>query len=225
MSYESEPTQRAASNGLGMAGFIVSLVGFICTGGVLCPIGLVMSLIALGKKPRGFAIAGTVIGALGSCGILLAIFVVPIVLVAVVVAGAAAVFGPEGEAQIESAVLAFNLNQYREQTGSYPDTLGEGVQAFDAESGVLKDPWDRPYIYELSPDGTTFRIYSSGPDGTPGTTDDIESEIAKGISSENPGKPKSASPATTPEDPAKPDEPAEGETPTPPAPEAPATPG
>ena len=52
-------------NGLGLAGFITSIVGWI-TFGLLCPIGLLLSIIALFKAPRGFAIAGLVIGVLGS---------------------------------------------------------------------------------------------------------------------------------------------------------------
>lgn len=56
--------QQQPSNGLGMAGFICSLVGlFTC--GVLFPIGLILSLIGVFFQPRGFAIAGLCIS-LGS---------------------------------------------------------------------------------------------------------------------------------------------------------------
>src|SRR5690348_9132833 len=53
------------TNGLGLAGFITSLVGIV-TCGVIAPIGLVLSLFGLMKPPRGFAIAGTIIGLIGS---------------------------------------------------------------------------------------------------------------------------------------------------------------
>ena len=49
--------KKPETNGLGLAGFIVSLVG-ICSGGVLSPIGLVLSIVGLFREPRGFAIAG-----------------------------------------------------------------------------------------------------------------------------------------------------------------------
>ena len=62
-----QPVQQ--SNGLGTAGFILSLVGLV-TGGILSPIGLIISLIALGKHPKGLAIAGVIIGLIGSCGII-----------------------------------------------------------------------------------------------------------------------------------------------------------
>jgi Na+-driven multidrug efflux pump len=57
--------QPAPSNGLGIAGFVVSLVGLIPCG-LLCPLGALLSLIAVFRQPRGFAIAGLIIGTLGS---------------------------------------------------------------------------------------------------------------------------------------------------------------
>ena len=45
------------TNGLGVAGFVVSLAGLLLTGGLLSPVGVVISLIALGRRPRGFAVA------------------------------------------------------------------------------------------------------------------------------------------------------------------------
>ena len=55
---------RVESNGLGMGGFIFSLIGLL-TGGLLSIFGLGLSLFGLRKKPREFAIAGTVIGLIG----------------------------------------------------------------------------------------------------------------------------------------------------------------
>ncbi len=67
--YHSSPQPGSVmpkqSNGLGIAGFVVSLLG-IPTCGMLSPIGALLSFIAVFKQPRGFAIAGLVIGALGS---------------------------------------------------------------------------------------------------------------------------------------------------------------
>jgi hypothetical protein len=53
------------SNGFGVAGFVVSLISFFCCG-LTAPLGLLMSVIALAWPPRGFAFAGTLLGALGS---------------------------------------------------------------------------------------------------------------------------------------------------------------
>ncbi len=53
------------SNGMGTAGFVLSLIGWV-TCGVLCPVGLLFSLVGLNREPRGLAIAGTVIGGIGT---------------------------------------------------------------------------------------------------------------------------------------------------------------
>ena len=63
------------SNGLGVAGFVLSLLGFLGTCGLLSPIGLILSLIALRKQPRGLAIAGVIIGAVGSLWFLVALLI------------------------------------------------------------------------------------------------------------------------------------------------------
>lgn len=57
--------QQAPSNGLGTSGFVISLIGFL-TCGLLCPLGLLLSFFGLFKPPRGQAIAGTILGSLGS---------------------------------------------------------------------------------------------------------------------------------------------------------------
>lgn len=177
------------NNALGIAGFVISIVG-LCSGGVISPIGLVMSLVALRNQPRGFAIAGTVIGAVGSCGILVALVVVPVALVAVLVtvlvaagaAGAAAALagsaGPSIETQVETAFLAINLEEYHKQHGSYPQTLDEGLANLKTDSGLRKDHWDRAYGYEAAPDGSKYWLFSVGEDGVAGTADDMMSKVS-----------------------------------------------
>ncbi len=51
---------RRESNGLGVAGFVVSLFGLL-TLGLLAPVSLLLSGLALFKRPRGFAVAGTIL--------------------------------------------------------------------------------------------------------------------------------------------------------------------
>src|SRR5215210_2130737 len=50
--------ERRPSNTLGIVGFVLAFC--------LPPIGLILSLAALARRPRGFAIAGVIIGLLGS---------------------------------------------------------------------------------------------------------------------------------------------------------------
>lgn len=57
---------RESSNGIGTAGFILSLLTFVLgwvpvLGWILWILGLIFSAIGLAKKPRGLAIAGFII--------------------------------------------------------------------------------------------------------------------------------------------------------------------
>ena len=62
-----EPPEQ---NGLGIAAFVVSLVGLI-SAGILSPVAAIMGAIALRREPKGFAIAGLIIGVFGSLWICL----------------------------------------------------------------------------------------------------------------------------------------------------------
>ena len=58
--------QQSKSNGLGIAGFILALIGLFFSwvpvfGWVVWFLGLIFSFIGLFKKPRGLAIAGFII--------------------------------------------------------------------------------------------------------------------------------------------------------------------
>ncbi|MCH2139599.1 MAG: DUF4190 domain-containing protein [Phycisphaerales bacterium] len=59
-----QPAQNPDTNGLGLASFIISLVGIFSVG-ILSIIGVVMGAIAMRREPKGFAIAGFVIGLVG----------------------------------------------------------------------------------------------------------------------------------------------------------------
>ena len=69
-----EETQKEVKkNGLGVAGFVVALVGFLLTlvpvirivGAIICLIGLILAVIAVFKKPRGLAIVGIILAIAG----------------------------------------------------------------------------------------------------------------------------------------------------------------
>lgn len=59
------PPDSPARNTLGLVGFLFSLLG-VLTCGVIAPVGLLLSLLALFRRPRGFATAGAVIGLLAT---------------------------------------------------------------------------------------------------------------------------------------------------------------
>lgn len=80
--------------------------------------------------------------------------------------------------------LAVALGRFKFHTGEYP-TTGEGLAALAAKqfpkkgwdgpyiNHVVPDPWGNEYVYETRPEGGHPVLYSKGPDGRAGTTDDV----------------------------------------------------
>lgn len=61
------PGGAVESNSLGLAAFILSIVGLF-TAGTLSLVGLILGIVALRREPKGFAIAGIIIGLIGLLG-------------------------------------------------------------------------------------------------------------------------------------------------------------
>ena len=164
------------SNALGLAGFIISLVG-LCSGGVLSPIGLILSLVAMFRRPRGFAIAGFVLGLLGSIWVALVMIVIGFAVVAAVVAGLIAGAGPL-EATMDAFQIRSAVSEYQDANdGAWPATVDD-LTSLDADT--LQDHWGRPYRVELNPGAGQVQIFSDGPDGQPDTDDDIHVSMHAG---------------------------------------------
>jgi hypothetical protein len=152
---------RPTSNGLGIAGFIVSLVGFISCG-ILSPIGLLLSLIALFRPPRGFAVAGFILGLIGSIipAIFIAFFGLAIFSVATLgKPGFQTLFAMgEAQTQIDSHV--------RSHGNALPDDAdGQAAIASD------RDGWGHPLRYTKT-SASRYELRSAGPDGIMGNSDD-----------------------------------------------------
>jgi hypothetical protein len=151
------PPLRSQTNGLGIAGFIVSLVGvFTC---VLSPVGLILSLVGLRKHPRGFAIAGSIIGGIGT--LILGIFAV------------ALLGNPEALGMVKTVFplskAQMIIEEHRQANDALPSEE-EGNRLIEH----LEDGWGNPLRYEL--DGEYYDIRSAGPDGEFGTDDDFPPE-------------------------------------------------
>lgn len=143
------PVPPRSSNGLGIAGLTTSILG-IFTCGTFSPIGLLLSLIALIKAPRGTAIAGSIIGAVGS-GMFLAMFA----------------YGFYGGFFTALALddAALHIEAYRADAGDLPDdTMGKQLVACE------KDAWNRELRYSRTWCG--YEIRSAGLDGAFDTSDD-----------------------------------------------------
>lgn len=159
------------SNGVGLAGFICSLVGLlVCL--PLAPVGLVLSIFGLRREPRGFAIAGLVLGLLGTLPVIA--FIVLIAFMGGIMAAGGAVLASLGAGQLgatlEMGQIAAELIQQRQRQGSYPADLA-ALAASDPD--LVEDPWGSPYRYTLSADAKSFTLTSDGPDKAPGTPDDV----------------------------------------------------
>lgn len=86
--------------------------------------------------------------------------------------------------------LAIAAGRYRYHTGVYP-TTGEGLEQLVSKKvkkegwngpyiagGLKPDPWGNAYVYVSNGDREMPTLYSSGPDGEAGTTDDVMAQAA-----------------------------------------------
>lgn len=219
-----QPIEAPRTNTLGIVGFVLGIVGLCGCGGLVSPIGLVVSVIALFRQPRGWAIAGTILSALGCCcmlpiGLPVLLMATGIVSVSAFVLWIAATFAtnPGARTALFAFVIGGMLIAYHQQNGSLPPTLDD----LDLDPRILRDGWDRPFIYELDDKGG-FVIRTIGADGVEGTADDFELEgVNRGGSIEirdrrgpRPGPAPVAAPAA-PADPTAPPSPGDASAPPP----------
>lgn len=147
-------------NGLGIAGFVVSLCGLLLTFGLICPIGIALSFFGLFKKPRGYAVAGLLIGAFGTALPLLA--------------GYAVVkshetrdqrIRAEHKTEVELDKSIIEIERFRRKEARIPGGI-EGNKLVVK----YKDGWDRELRYDVY--RHKYIIRSAGPDGDFETQDD-----------------------------------------------------
>lgn len=79
-------------------------------------------------------------------------------------------------------IASQGIDAYRVMRGRYPSTeeglqvlVKEGFLRANNDQGTLTDPWGKEYVY-LYPgqkNADAYDVKSSGPDGQPGTQDDI----------------------------------------------------
>jgi len=96
------------------------------------------------------------------------------------------------QAQKSMRALTLALGRYKFHVGEYPSTEeGLAVLAYRRPNEIRKvrqqhkgwdgpyvnhvvpDPWGNDYVYETRPEGGNPVLYSKGPDGRAGTTDDV----------------------------------------------------
>jgi len=166
------------SNSLGIGGFVCALIGLVLgplTGGLgafLCLIGLVLSLIALGRRPRSFAIAGVILGLLGSCAGIAIVLVAGMGLLAMfgLVAFALLMESDRIQLTLDMVNITAVVQRYEEENRRLPESL-DGLEVSES---MLLDPWGMEYRYQLIPEFEMgFDLVSAGPDHQFDTDDDI----------------------------------------------------
>ena len=144
--------QRAPTNVLGIVGFVLAFC--------LPPVGFLLSLIAVFRAPRGFAIAGLVVGLIGS------------ILVGVLVAG----FAVAGKYMISGVEFVIDTQQISQAAGTYASANNGNapadLSALNLPRDTATDPWGE--AYRLTPgENGAWTLESAGIDKTWGTADDI----------------------------------------------------
>jgi hypothetical protein len=176
--FELAPEAAPASqtNALAVAGLTCSVIGLILNvlaglGAVLCVIGLLMCLVALGRPPRGMAIAGVVVGLLGTClGAVFLVFVSGAAAVGLGLVLAVALSDMDRfEITADMIATAIELQQYQQVEHGLPESLDE----LSLPASALLDPWGNAYQYTVIRKEPGFELVSAGPDGEFDTADDV----------------------------------------------------
>ena len=173
--YVMVPAQ--GGNGLGVAGFFIAAIGLLIPTGIVALLGLLVSLVALGKSPRGFAGMGVLIGLVGTA--------VWVAITGVAIVGALAIgvgvvlFGTVAFVLMEPEIIEITSDmvnvtiaayEYEEEHGAMP----EGLDSLSLSVSTTTDPWGNPYLYVITEgDELGFDVISSGSDGIMGTDDDL----------------------------------------------------
>ena len=168
MSYPAPPPAPPRSNGLGIAAFILALVGIpvVC----MAPIALLLSFIALFRRPRGFAFAG---------------FVISLVMTTLVIGLISLIgWGMIAGARFGAPFFATLPALERAHQTINSSALNNGGVAPDDLSGTLlidsiKDGWGHAFRYTRV-SANTFELRSASRDGIFDTDDDLSERYMVG---------------------------------------------
>ena len=177
------PMPPAESNPMGVAGFVCSIIGLISCG-LASPIAVILSVIGMQRKPKGFATAGAIIGGVGTM-----MFIVTTIMIINTIRTGREVMSNIGT-QLERAGAQMVLNDAAQQIATVWEEDGTlpGQKRGDGMIASQRDPWGNSVLYEPSlgedededegEDGDDFfdegfLIRSMGEDELADTEDDI----------------------------------------------------
>lgn len=150
------------TNGVGTAALIMSIIGLVFP--LFSVIALICGLIGIFSQPRGNAVAGIIVSLVT---ILLWVALWVFVLGGMVMACLGlAQLGPVIATHATMFEIQVEMVEFHEDNDHWP-TLVE----FEDKFGHRNDGWGNPFSLEL--DGQFAILVSDGPDGIPGTDDDI----------------------------------------------------
>lgn len=163
-------------NGMGVVGFLIAVVGLVIPTGIVALLGLLISLVALGRAPRAFAGLGVMVGLFGTviwlALMILAVFgVLAAGAVGVVFAAGAFILTQPEIIEVTSDML--NTTMVVAEYEKEHDRLPDDVSALGLGVSTQTDPWGNVYQYTLVDAEPGFDIVSSGGDGEFGTDDDM----------------------------------------------------
>jgi hypothetical protein len=158
-------------NGVGMTGFILSMCGLVCMG--LFPIGMIVSLFGLQKEPKGFAVAGTIIGAVGTVAMVLVVVIYGTIVFTMFAACVG--FGTALQTQVDTQRAIEAASNRIENNRDNDDQLPSQAEGDKLIAG-LKDGWKKQVRYERDEANDDYLIRSAGPDGKFDTVDDKTSD-------------------------------------------------
>ncbi|MCC9605360.1 DUF4190 domain-containing protein [Blastopirellula sp. JC732] len=154
--------QPSDPNNMGLAGFIVSLVGLVSCG-LLSPIGMVLSLFGMRKQPKGLAIAGFVMGLVGTI-----LLVISCIFVAVVFLNT--------KQHLNNVHVMIDQIERTQKADELFDDFVKNNRRLPTQQEANKlliqvDPDGKTLAYEPGERGT-YTIVHAGLDGQLGTADD-----------------------------------------------------
>jgi hypothetical protein len=149
--FGNEPVKQ--SNPLGLVGFILAF----CVG----PLGLLISLIALFNRPRGFAIAGVIVGLVTTT--ILAFIGFGIWMASGAVAAIMRI-------HTDYNMITTAVEQYKAaNNGALPADIAQ----LGLSGGVPTDFWGNSWVIEPAQNSSGYQLVSAGPDKVFQTSDDI----------------------------------------------------
>jgi type II secretion system (T2SS) protein G len=164
------------SNGLGVAGFFIALIGLFVPTGIVALLGLLISLVALSRAPRGFATMGVLVGLFGT---VIWIAITGVAVLGALILGVSVLFAaiaafiltqPETiKVTSDMANVALAAMEYQDQNGALPQDLS----VLGLKPSQLTDPWGNPYRYQIVVEDPGFDVVSAGDDGIAGSADDL----------------------------------------------------